>query len=154
VAKGTVSVRGDSRPPAASSNSVIQVMRGNKPKGTELERAFRGALLAGGIRGFRMNDKSLIGKPDFVFRASLLVVFVDGCYWHGHEIHEFRAIKSNPEFWLAKVAATRERDAKQAAKLSDEGWKVLRFWECEFEDNPTACVTKVAAAVASAQRSP
>ena len=79
------------------------------------------------ITGWRRNQK-LPGKPDFVFRKERLVVFVDGCFWHGCSEHS-RTPKSNVAYWRLKIARNKARDRKVARRLKAGGWGVLRMWE-------------------------
>lgn len=79
-----------------------------------------------------MNDPSLPGRPDFVFRTKRLVVFVDGCFWHGCPICQ-KASKSNTSFWTQKVATNRRRDIRVARKMRRMGWSVIRIRECELK---------------------
>lgn len=85
-----------------------------------------------------MNDPSLPGKPDFVFRRRKLVIFVDGCFWHGCRVCK-RPPKSNVAFWLDKMTANRKRDKRISSDLRRSGWRVLRIRECELK-NPDCTV--------------
>jgi DNA mismatch endonuclease (patch repair protein) len=77
----------------------------------------------------------LPGKPDLVFASRRKVIFVHGCFWHGHDCARgARVPKSNVDYWAAKVRRNRERDAKTIAALHDAGWQVLIIWECETKD--------------------
>ena len=83
------------------------------------------------IIGWRRNQ-ALLGKPDFVFPKSRLVVFVDGCFWHGHTCLKPR---DSPKkgFWKEKIERNQARDKKVNKALRKDGWKVVRIWECEIE---------------------
>src|SRR5262245_49837333 len=96
--------------------------RGNKDTELRLIAIFK----THSIRGWRRNNK-LPGKPDFVFRAQRLALFVDGCYWHGCPVHYNRP-KSNRAFWDAKIARNRQRDREVKRLLKAKGWCVLRIW--------------------------
>jgi DNA mismatch endonuclease, patch repair protein len=78
-----------------------------------------------------------------VFTAKRVAVFVDGCFWHGCPVHGTTPA-TNREFWMAKIAANRERDARTTASLEADGWTVLRFWE---HDDPSEAVHRVLEAV-------
>ncbi|MBK6644927.1 MAG: very short patch repair endonuclease [Anaerolineales bacterium] len=83
------------------------------------------------IIGWRRNQ-ALLGKPDFVFPKSRLVVFVDGCFWHGHACLKPRdSLKKG--FWKEKIERNQARDKKVNRALRKEGWRVVRIWECEIE---------------------
>ena len=101
-------------------------------KDTKPEVIVRKYLFSKGLR-YRKNDRRLPGHPDIVFPKYRTVVFVNGCFWHGHEgCRYFRLPSTNVEFWDAKIRRNRERDAENIRKLETEGWKVLVVWECRF----------------------
>src|SRR5436190_6791118 len=100
--------------------------KGNKS--TEL-RIVRLLVLAG-IKGWRRHYR-LFGQPDFVFREKRVVVFVDGCFWHGHP--QFcRIPRSNRAYWVRKIEKNKRRDREVTAYLKENGWTVLRIWEHEL----------------------
>ncbi len=108
-------------------------MRAVKGKDTKPEVALRKALFALGLR-YRINVKNLPGKPDIVFPKHKTVIFVHGCFWHGHACKRGRrAPKQNAEYWSAKIARNRVRDKKNAAALKKLGWRVITVWECEMK---------------------
>jgi DNA mismatch endonuclease, patch repair protein len=84
-------------------------------------------MRAAGITGWR-RSYALPGRPDFVFRAARLAVFVDGCFWHGCPKHGTRP-KANATFWRKKLARNRDRDREVTRDLRRRGWKVMRIWE-------------------------
>jgi DNA mismatch endonuclease Vsr len=107
-------------------------MRAIKAKGNRsTERRARAILVRSGIRGWRMHALELPGKPDFLFPDSRVVVFVDGCYWHGCPrcSHVSRV---NRAYWSAKIGGNRRRDKRTGARLRREGYRVLRIWEHEL----------------------
>lgn len=84
---------------------------------------------------FRIHRKDLPGKPDLVFPSRKKVIFVHGCFWHGHDCSiGKRTPKTNTEYWTEKIRKNIERDAKNEAELKSLGWKVLVLWECEIKD--------------------
>lgn len=93
------------------------------------ELAIRRELHRRGIR-FRTNVRALPGSPDIVLSRARVVVQIDGCFWHGCPEH-WVAPKSNATWWRDKIAATRERDARNDSALSSDGWRVIRVWEHE-----------------------
>lgn len=115
------------------------VMRAVKGKNTGPERAVRRAACAAGFaRRYRLNGAALPGKPDLVFSALQKVVFVHGCFWHGHDCKRgARAPKQNATYWRAKIARNRTRDNAALAALRREGWRALVVWECETRDAET-----------------
>ena len=112
------------------SQATRNVMRANRAKDTSPELAVRRALHAVGLR-FRLHARGLPGRPDVVLASRHAVVEVRGCFWHGHECMGGRVPRTRPDFWAAKVAANKERDAYNEAALHALGWKVFVVWECE-----------------------
>ncbi len=101
-----------------------------KSRDTKPELAVRSALHGIGFR-FRKNDRRLSGTPDIVFPRYHAVIFVNGCFWHGHGgCPKFRIPKTNTGFWTEKIGRNRRRDAADIAALNSEGWRVGIVWEC------------------------
>lgn len=127
-------------------------MRANRGSDTGPERALRSALHRAGLR-FHKNRRLDLApgqrvRPDIVFPALRLAVFVDGCYWHGCKEH--RSIPAtNTAFWKAKIEGNRERDATHNQWLETAGWAVVRVWEHEPLDE---AVERVGAAVSAIGR--
>lgn len=94
---------------------------------SKLENLFSKSLWHNGLR-FRKNVRKLRGTPDIAIQKYKIVIFVDSCFWHGCPIHYNRP-KSNQEFWDAKIARNKERDAEVDAYYIDQGWHILRIWE-------------------------
>lgn len=84
------------------------------------------------IRGWRRNYK-LIGKPDIVFPKQRVIVFLDGCFWHGHNCRNTKP-KDNEDYWTLKIARNKERDLKVTQVLVSKNWNVIRIWECELKN--------------------
>lgn len=91
------------------------------------ERAFLKLLRQSGITGWRRHLK-LPGRPDFVFRAQRIAVFIDGCFWHGCP-RCYRLPEDNRKYWRKKVVTNRLRDRRRTRELVSHGWKVVRVWE-------------------------
>lgn len=127
------------------------VMRRVKGRDTGPERAVRRILRAAGI-GYRLGGQGLPGRPDLVMKGRRTVLFVHGCFWHGHDCPRgARKPKANADYWLAKIARNRARDDRAVADLAAAGWRVLIVWECEmraadFADRLIARVRDQAAA--------
>lgn len=100
-------------------------------KDTGIEIQVRRALHASGLR-YRLGGACLPGRPDLVFHRHRTVVFVDGCFWHGHACHLFRLPKTRTDFWKAKIDANRARDSRVDRDLELLGWRSLRVRECEL----------------------
>ena len=106
-------------------------MQAVKSKDTGPELAVRRMLHARGFR-YRLHRRDLPGCPDLVFPGRRKVVFIHGCFWHGHDCARgARTPKSNTSYWAQKVGRNRVRDADAAEQLLVEGWDVLIVWECE-----------------------
>ena len=110
------------------------VMRRVKGRNTTPELVVRKALTRLGAR-YRLHRKDLPGSPDVVLPGRRLALFVHGCFWHGHDCARgARTPKQNREYWTAKVARNRARDAANRAALAAAGWRVESLWECELKD--------------------
>lgn len=104
-----------------------------KGKDTKPEILVRKFLFANGFR-FRLNIKTLPGKPDIVLPKYKTVIFVNGCFWHGHEgCHYFVLPKTRTEWWFKKIKGTWLRDKEAEIKLKILGWKVITVWTCELK---------------------
>lgn len=111
-------------------------MARNQGKNTKPEVSLRKACFALGLR-YVVHPK-LFGRPDFAFPRSRVAVFVDGCFWHACPLH-YQAPATRADFWRAKIDRNRSRDTEVTARLSRDGWTVLRVWEHEVRsDLPTA----------------
>lgn len=105
-----------------------------KGKDTKPELIVRKYLFSRGLR-FRVQVRKLPGNPDIVLPKYKTVIFVNGCFWHGHEgCKYFRLPKSNVDFWKEKIERNIERDKESIQALLDLGWKVIRVWECELRN--------------------
>lgn len=106
-----------------------------KGRDTAPEKAVRSMLHAMGYR-FRLHDKRLPGKPDIVLPRHHKVIFVHGCFWHGHQgCNRSKRPKSNVDFWNRKIDGNIRRDIETRGKLRKAGWKVLTVWQCQIRDN-------------------
>lgn len=138
---------GDRRP-SASSGCTARIMRQKiltTPQRSALmrsvgqsdtapERSVRSFLHRRGFR-FRLNVANLPGRPDIVLPRYRTVIFVNGCFWHGHDCrHGSAQAKTNRDFWTAKIAANRSRDERKTRLLQAAGWHVEVIWECEVCD--------------------
>jgi len=111
----------------------FKCMSHNRAKNTGPERRLRLCLWRQGFR-YKINDKRLPGRPDIVLPKYRTVIFVHGCFWHGHKDCKYYTIpKTNTEFWLAKVARNQERDQEVWRKLEAKGWSVIIVWECQLK---------------------
>lgn len=102
-------------------------------KNTKPEMIVRRFLFNRGFR-YRLNHPRLPGKPDIVLRKYRTVIFVNGCFWHGHEgCRYFVMPKSNVEFWQAKIAGNQTRDKQVQQQLASMGWHCITIWECQLK---------------------
>lgn len=109
-------------------------MRAVKGVDTAPEMTVRRLIHSMGFR-FRLHRKDLPGKPDIVLPRLHRVVFVNGCFWHGHDCARgARAPKANAEYWRAKIARNSERDAANLAALEAKGWRAEVVWECQLKE--------------------
>lgn len=116
------------------------------------ERRLRQELFAVGLR-YRLHDRKLPGRPDLVLKKFGAVIFVHGCFFHGHECEAFRWPETRAAFWRDKIEVNRERDATTIRKLRRQGWRVLVVWECSIRGKTRLPAGKVAARVAAWLRS-
>lgn len=117
-----------------TAESRSRTMRAVKGRDTQPELIVRRLTHLMGFR-FRLCRKDLPGCPDLVFPRLHKVIFINGCFWHGHTCPRGRRIpKSNKEYWLKKILKNRERDQKALKLLVATGWKPLVIWECEMSD--------------------
>jgi len=104
-----------------------------KGKNTKPEILVRKFLHKNGFR-YRLHVKGLPGKPDLVLPKYSAVIFVHGCFWHGHHnCKHFVLPKTRADFWFKKISENTQRDKKNVALLEKAGWKVLQVWECEIK---------------------
>lgn len=107
-----------------------RMMAGIKGKDTKPELVVRQLLHAAGFR-YRLHDRRFPGRPDLVLPKYRTVVFVHGCFWHGHDnCPLFRLPKTKTEFWNEKISQNRLRDERYVSRLLDMNWRVLIIWEC------------------------
>ncbi|MBA89230.1 MAG: very short patch repair endonuclease [Phyllobacteriaceae bacterium] len=114
-------------------------MRRIKSRDTKPEMLVRRLIHGMGYR-YRLHKKGLPGKPDLVFSSRKKVIFVHGCFWHGHDAADCRdgkMPKSNTGYWLPKLARNKERDTANVAELEACGWQVMIVWDCETRDTET-----------------
>lgn len=116
-----------------TSEQRSRCMAAIKGKDTKPEMIVRKYLFSRGLR-FRVQVRKLPGKPDIVLPKYKTAIFVNGCFWHGHEgCKYFRLPKSNVEFWEEKIERNVARDVRNEAELKALGWRVIWVWECEIK---------------------
>ncbi|PXY01852.1 very short patch repair endonuclease [Marinifilum breve] len=111
-----------------------------KGKNTLPEILVRKHLFSNGFR-YRLNVTTLPGKPDIVLRKYNTVIFVNGCFWHGHNGCRYFVIpKTRTDWWKEKISNTQNRDRLNISCLQEMGWKVITVWECQLKDNQEKCL--------------
>ncbi|MCZ4433165.1 very short patch repair endonuclease [Agrobacterium sp. SOY23] len=123
-----------------------RMMSGIRGKDTKPELLVRRALHAAGFR-YRLHERTLPGKPDMVFPKYSAVVFIHGCFWHGHDCHLFRMPSTRTEFWQAKISGNVARDVRATALLRETGWRVGTVWECALKGSEKLPVDDIVAAL-------
>lgn len=115
-----------------TSKQRHRCMAAIRSKDTRPELIVRRYLFARGFR-YRLNHPGLPGHPDLVLTKYRTVVFVNGCFWHGHsECKGFRLPKTNPEYWRRKIERNKTRDAEEQRRLAKMGWHCVTVWECQL----------------------
>lgn len=127
---------------------VMARVRSQRNRSTEWR--LRAHLIRAGIRGWKLTPPDIRGRPDFAFRDERLLLFVDGCYWHGCP-KCYRRPASHIDYWDAKVRRNRARDRKTAAQLKRDGWTVMRIWEHQLSATERL-LAKIKAALVDASR--
>ncbi len=121
-------------------SKIMSKIRG---KNTKPELIFRKALWTKGVR-YRINNKTLPGKPDISIIKYKLAIFIDGEFWHGYNWNERKeTIQSNRKFWIPKIERNMQRDIEVNQQLTDLGYTIFRFWEHEIKKDLTKCVNDV-----------
>jgi len=111
-----------------------EVMSHVASKGTKPEKKVRQSLSHSGFR-FRVNVKTLPGTPDIVLPKYRTVIFVNGCFWHGHKGCKYYTVpETNVDFWVDKVRKNKERDALNNQRLESLSWSIVTIWECELKN--------------------
>ncbi len=122
-------------------SEIMRKVKSNHNKSTELKliQYFKENRICGWRRNFK-----LYGKPDFVFPKQRLAIFVDGCFWHGHNCRNTKP-KDNAGYWESKINRNKNRDVQVTETLTNKNWTVIRIWECELK-NTTRLIDKLQAA--------
>jgi DNA mismatch endonuclease (patch repair protein) len=133
----------DDMSPLQRSRTMSRIRSSNTTPELQIRRALHGL----GFR-YRIHVKVLPGKPDLVFPKFKAVIFVHGCFWHGHGCHNFRWPKGNADYWRPKIESNIRRDFIAIERLQDMGWRVLVVWECLLRGKGRLPVKVVAMRVA------
>lgn len=131
-------------------SNVMSLIRSRGNKDTELRLA--ALLRRSGLKGWRRHAR-LPGTPDFVFHASRLAIFVDGCFWHGCP-RCYRHPKQNRPYWNEKLIKNKRRDRRTSRRLKLSGWEVVRIWECRLARSPLGVVGRIGAVLSRVGKPP
>ena len=119
---------------ALTTKQRRETMRRVKSENTKPEMAIRRLVHRMGYR-YRLHRKDLPGKPDMVFPGKKKIIFIHGCFWHGHNCRAGRnKPRTNTDYWIPKIEKNVKRDKKNFEKLKECGWDVMVVWECEIHD--------------------
>jgi len=110
------------------------MMSGIRNKNTKPELLIRKELYSRGYR-YRLHSSTLPGKPDLVMKRYQAAIFINGCFWHGHDCHLFKWPSTRSEFWKLKIERNRTRDQEVQEALKELGWRRLVIWECSLRGN-------------------
>jgi DNA mismatch endonuclease, patch repair protein len=111
-----------------------RIMAAIHDRNTAPEMLVRSMLHRLGYR-YRLHDKRLPGTPDLVFPSRKCVIFVHGCFWHGHSCRRAHLPASNVAFWTEKIEKNKQRDQREYRQLRARGWRILAVWQCEMKDH-------------------
>jgi DNA mismatch endonuclease, patch repair protein len=137
-----------------SAEKRSEMMSGIRGKDTKPEIMVRRLLHRLGYR-FRIHRKDLPGRPDIVLPKWQTVIFVNGCYWHGHsDCHLFRPPKTRTEFWTGKIASNQVRDQRNYSELHEAKWKIVVIWECALSKKRRLSDAKLEGILTAALSSP
>lgn len=125
-----------------------RMMAGIRAKDTKPELIVRRGIFRKGFR-FRLHVRNLPGRPDLVFPGHKAVIFVHGCFWHGHNCRFFRMPKTNAEFWQAKIRSNRKRDKLHVLRLLSDGWRIMTVWECALKGKTVVVTDRVISRIAN-----
>jgi DNA mismatch endonuclease, patch repair protein len=114
------------------------VMRSVRGANTKPELLVRRLVTALGFR-YRIHRRDIPGTPDLAFIGRRKVIFVHGCFWHGHDCPRGKRVpRTNTQYWVSKIGRNQERDRQIKRRLESQRWLVLEIWECETKDESTA----------------
>ena len=128
------------KPPSSTRSDTMRAVKSAANRTTE--RRLVSLLAKGGLRGWRLRPKAILGTPDFFFLEQRVAVFCDGCFWHGHPSC-VRLPKANAAYWRAKIERNRKRDINISRKLRSQGYTVVRIWECHLRKRPAWCLNRI-----------
>ena len=120
-----------------------QLMSRVRSTGNETTEGTLASLLRGSVLTGWRRHQPLPGRPDFAWPKAKVAVFVDGCFWHGHDCGKKLFPKTNTKEWQDKLSRNRARDRRVVTTLTRNGWRVTRVWECELAARPGRCIARI-----------
>jgi DNA mismatch endonuclease (patch repair protein) len=123
----------DSRSPAPKSVKTSYLMSGVRSSGTAPELVVRKLLSSNEIRGYRLNNPKVSGRPDICLTRAKIAIFIHGCFWHSCPTCALALPRHNRKFWSEKFEANKIRDKRNRILLKKEGWEVITLWECKIK---------------------
>jgi DNA mismatch endonuclease (patch repair protein) len=133
-------------PDVVSPATRSRMMAGIRGKNTRPEMLIRQGLHRLGYR-FRLHAAELPGKPDLILPKYRAVIFVQGCFWHGHDCHLFKWPKTRSEWWQDKIRRTRKRDEDIRILISKLGWRQALVWECSLKGRTRRNIEEILASL-------
>jgi DNA mismatch endonuclease, patch repair protein len=121
-------------------SDLMSRIRSRENKTTEIRLI--ALLRATGLAGWRRNVQ-IVGHPDFVWMKKKVAVFVDGCFWHGHNCNRNLVPKTNQQIWCEKIRRNQARDRRNTRALRKMGWSVIHIWECKLAKYPTQSINRI-----------
>lgn len=115
-----------------TSTQRSKMMSAVKGKNTKPEIVIRKILYSAGYR-YRLHVKNVSGNPDIVIKKLKTAIFINGCFWHGHDCHLFTIPKTRSDFWKQKIDSNTKRDKGNLEKLLNDGWKIIIVWGCSMK---------------------
>jgi DNA mismatch endonuclease, patch repair protein len=134
------------RPPNTRRSANMRAIKSRENRSTEWR--LRSMLMRTAVKGWRLHSNEVVGNPDFLFLVHRVVVFIDGCFWHGCPKCG-HIPKTNKKYWTAKIDRNKKRDKMYSKELRRQGFKVVRIWECALREKPQRCLQRILSAVSS-----
>ena len=120
-----------------------EIMSKIKGKNTKIELIVSSFLHKNNIR-FRKNNAKILGRPDISIKKYKIAIFINGCFWHGHDICKaYRTPKSNTGYWFEKIESNKRRDKNINEQLAKDGWNIFTAWECDIKRNKLETLNEI-----------
>jgi DNA mismatch endonuclease, patch repair protein len=139
------------RPDILTRRDRSNLMSRIRSSGSQIEIRFATIMASRFKKSFELNDRSVLGKPDIVFREARVCVFLDSDFWHGWQFPRWKHLLKS-EFWRTKIERNRQRDKEVTRKLRRDGWTVIRFWEHNLRRTTERAIAAVLSSVLAKKR--